>query len=287
MLRVRTLLALGVTALATGGAATAAADTVVLRDGATYDGRVEVTEDGVRVELDFGTVTFERAMVKRIRRARSRLDVFDERLARAGDDVDALLRLARWAARHGLERRARDAHRRIVAIDPDHGASRAALGHVRVEGRWLEGHEAKRAAGLVPYGGVWLSREEVRERERAQARLRREVQARRAAEAAEAASENARAAAEAARAAQIRSEAFGTGYRWGFPIWWRPYSARARATRSPGVRTGHPGAPARPVQTAPAPRRRSPPAGRSAGASPSAGRPSIGTGRVVPAPSAP
>lgn len=207
------LLALG--ALAWSGT-TARADTVVLEDGATYDGRVTIVDDGVRVELDFGTVTFERSLVKRIIRSRSRLDVFEERLRAAAGDVDALLRLARWAERHDLERRARDVYRRIVRLEPDHEVARQALGHVRLDGRWLTEDEAKRAAGFVLYGGVWLSPEQVASREEAQARLRAELAAeRRAAE--PAATATARPVS-VDRRRDVDAVDLSVGFGWGWPL---------------------------------------------------------------------
>jgi hypothetical protein len=240
---------LALAALASSGSL-ARADTVVLEDGATYDGRVTIVDEGVRVELDFGTVTFERSLVKRIIRSRSRLDVFDDRLEAAAGDVDALLRLARWSEQHGLERRARDVYRRIVRLEPDHEVARHALGHVRVDGRWLTEDEAKRAAGFVQYGGVWLSPEQVASREKAQARLRAELAAeRRAAEPAATARPET-----VERRRDIDAVDLSVGFGWGWPLGGvRPPLLGPRPRPRPRPPQMKPSPPA-PAPPAPAPR---------------------------------
>lgn len=152
--------------------AEARADTVVLEDGATYDGRVTLTPEGVQIELDFGTVTFDQSLVRRIIRSRSPLDAFDDRLAAARGRPEALIGVALWAEQHGLARRSRDVYRMVIRLEPNHEVARRALGYVQVDGRWLSPREARRAAGLVEYGGVWLSPEQVAAREAAQRELR-------------------------------------------------------------------------------------------------------------------
>ena len=154
-------------AMATVGltAVPARADTVVLGDGDRIEGKVLEHGQRVRIEMDFGTVEIPRSQIVRIERKPGKLRAFERHLSRA-ETVDQLVSVARWAAAHDLPRRSRDVYRRILAMKPDHEEAHQALGHVRVEGRWVSEAEAKRAQGYRYVGGVWLSADELRARER-------------------------------------------------------------------------------------------------------------------------
>ena len=77
---------------------------------------------------------------------------YEERLARIDrKSPEDLSRLAAWCERKGLAKRAERLLREVLAIDPDHAATRARLGYVRHDGRWMTPEEA-RATDLASKG---------------------------------------------------------------------------------------------------------------------------------------
>lgn len=155
-------------------ASPAAADEVILRSGARFEGRVVAAGETVKLQLDCGMMSFKRVDVARVVLKPSTLDEFDEKSkALAPDDAEGRRQLAAWAGGRGLDARARALHEEIVRIAPEDAASRAALGHVRHEGTWMTEAQAREARGEVRVDGQWIPREA--------AEIRAEV-ARRAAE---------------------------------------------------------------------------------------------------------
>jgi len=75
-------------------------------------------------------------------------------------DAEARFRLALWCEERGLAKEAVTEHRAVVTLDPDHRASRRALGYERVCGRWMKGDEAMRAKGFLEHEGRWVTPEE-------------------------------------------------------------------------------------------------------------------------------
>ena len=145
----------------------AAADVVVTTDDRVLAGRVEVVtaDDGtpvrLRVHTAAGPVEVPAAAVahrvadpvelKPVFRARR--DAIGE--ARAATAA-ALVALGRWGRAAGLDLEARACFDDVVAVAPDHPEARAALGHVRHQGRWMTEGEAMRAKGFVLYDGRWM-----------------------------------------------------------------------------------------------------------------------------------
>jgi len=94
---------------------------------------------------------------------REDVEEYERRAAKleAADSVAAAdwYKLGLWAETKGL-RRAEDAFRHVIEIEPDHRAARRVLGYERVDGRWVSGAEAKREKGFVLAGGRWMLRAE-------------------------------------------------------------------------------------------------------------------------------
>ena len=65
-----------------------------------------------------------------------------------------------WARDRGLVEEARAEFQAAVKADPDHGASREALGQVRCGEEWISLAEAMERKGLVLRDGKWILREE-------------------------------------------------------------------------------------------------------------------------------
>ena len=78
------------------------------------------------------------------------------------DDLDGHYRLALWCDGNGLKAYALREHRAVVLLDPDHRASRRALGYEKIHGRWVSGKEVMEAKGFVEHDGRWVTPEEYR-----------------------------------------------------------------------------------------------------------------------------
>jgi hypothetical protein len=133
-------------------AAPAAADTFVLRDGTVVEGQVtrtfrdrggEAPPDRWEVRTTAGLRTLLAAEVKEHRPRRPGdapfpWEEFEQKFAFIdARDAEDNFRLGAWARERGLEAEAVRAFRRAVAADPEHLRARTALGHQRVDGRWV------------------------------------------------------------------------------------------------------------------------------------------------------
>jgi len=155
------LAALTGSALALGalfsGASPAPADTVRTTGGLTLEGVVERRPDGsLRVETEQGPVTLAARDVLEVQAGDGPRTLWRrETAALVAGDAAGWYRLALSAETQGLVAEAREAHAQVVALEPEHAASRRALGHERVDGSWLSSDEASRRRGLVLYAGQW------------------------------------------------------------------------------------------------------------------------------------
>lgn len=141
----------------------AAADEVVLKNGAVLDGLARERDDKVIVEMDFGTVTVNRSEVSSIKHVAGPLKELDERLKKPLD-AKGHYETAQWAERQGLSGRAQELYRRVIMMDPGHEGARKALGYTKLDGRWLSHDEFMAAKGYVRHEGRWVTPEE-REKE--------------------------------------------------------------------------------------------------------------------------
>ena len=190
-------------------ASAASADVLHLRKGGRLEG-ILVAENvsSVTIDVGMGRVTLPKTSIDRIERKTSALSEFRRRLdAIAPGDVQSYVELARYAIENGMRGEARIAWTRVVSLDPRNAEAHLALGHVLVNGTYVEEDEANRARGLVRFEGRWVTPEEQAARDalsrRSAADDRRVAEARRAARESE---ERAiRAEAEAARARDAAS----------------------------------------------------------------------------------
>jgi hypothetical protein len=138
------------------------ADEVFLRGGGSIHGEVvQRTATSIVMEVGPGRMTLPMSRVDRIVATTSDLSIYRDRAARlAPGDVAGWLVLARWAEGHDLLTQAREAFEHVVAVDPDNAAANAALGRVRLAGRWVTAEESYRARGYVPFEGGWVTPEE-------------------------------------------------------------------------------------------------------------------------------
>lgn len=115
---------------------------IVLTDGITLTGTlVRETDDEVEIQTLFGKQVIPRSRIDQIVRvenaAREEFQTrFDE--ASKAKDIAALNELAEWASREKLSVEAQRAWERVIELEPDHEAARGALGHARLDGKWLD-----------------------------------------------------------------------------------------------------------------------------------------------------
>jgi hypothetical protein len=184
--------------LAALGAVPAAADTVYLTNGKSFDGVVAESGDSqVRIQMPGGEIRLPKASVERVEQSDSAFAEYLHRKQSLGRTASAAdwLALARWARAHGLDQGEREAALKAARLDPHlEGLSTILRGYGYVYDRdldrYISSDEAMRRQGFVQSSGRWITREE-------QAELRRSNEELQAAEASRAASEAQRQLAEA------------------------------------------------------------------------------------------
>jgi len=122
-------------------AAPAAADEFALKDGSTVEAQV-LRDLGDRLEVRVleGRRTIQKDQIRPDGRKRSDTpwEVFEKEFLLADAvDAEAVYRLGIWAREKGLKEEAVRAFRRAIAADPDHSRARTALGHTRIDGKWV------------------------------------------------------------------------------------------------------------------------------------------------------
>jgi hypothetical protein len=139
----------------------AAADEIVLKNGARIEGRVVEAGNEVTVVMDAGTITFKRSQVVKIILSPSVLQEFDEKVKQLkADDKDGRYKLALWAKQRELDNRAKRLLEEIVVLDPDHAGARGELGYVKHDGRWMTEDEKRAAEGFIHFRGAWVKQAE-------------------------------------------------------------------------------------------------------------------------------
>ena len=137
----------------------ARADVLHLKTGGRLEG-ILVTEGPATLTLDMGSgkLSLPRSSVLRIERKESALAEYRARLASVSrGDVTAYAELARFAAEHGLRSEARVMWARVVSLDPRNVEGHLALGHVLVDGRYVDEDTARQASGMVRFEGSWMT----------------------------------------------------------------------------------------------------------------------------------
>ncbi len=161
-------------------AAAAPADVVKLRSGGEIRGvLVEPvagdTRSDVTVEtLSGGIVSVAREDVEFVTRRPRVVEEHEGKAKSVADTVAARWELAEWCRENRLEEQQREQLRRIVELEPDHAAARAALGQTNYEGEWLTRDEIMEQRGLVAYKSRWITPQELDLVEKTQAERERE-----------------------------------------------------------------------------------------------------------------
>ncbi len=214
--RFRTLAGILLISVLFGGSAIA--DVLHLQKGGRLEG-ILVGEDATTITIDLGVgqVSLPRSAVLKIERKESALAGYRTRLAAIQPgDLSAYADLARYATRNALRAEARLMWARVISLDPTHVEAHLALGHVLVEGRFVDEDEAQLARGMVRFQGRWMTPSEqefiLRDREMRAESDRRVEDARRATRDAEERALRAEREAERARASAAANATSPWGY---------------------------------------------------------------------------
>jgi hypothetical protein len=156
--------------------ALAFADDVYLTNGRKFEGVIaETTDSQVRIRLQGGVISLPKSQVLRVETGSSALSDYLRRkeALRRGADTRAQdwLELARWARTQGLEQGAREAALAAAELDPKLEGLTPILRSFRYTfdeqlDRWVSYEDSMRRRGFMFVGGVWVSREELAERDR-------------------------------------------------------------------------------------------------------------------------
>lgn len=154
----------------------AVADDVYLTNGRKFEGVIaETTDSQVRIRMQGGVISIPKSQVLRVDAKDSDLSGFLVRKEALRRNPDARaqdwLELARWARAQGLEQATREAALAAAELDPKIEGLASILKSYRYSfdeqaGRWISYEDSMRRRGFVYTGGIWVSREELADRER-------------------------------------------------------------------------------------------------------------------------
>lgn len=119
--------------------------------------------------LSGGSVTLADDDVERIDRRKRIIEEHDRLAEETPRTVESLLELADWCKKNQLsDQRVAHLHE-LLTLDPDHAATRKALGYVRHGGSWMNQAQIMAEKGLVRHKGKWILPQELAEIEQAAA----------------------------------------------------------------------------------------------------------------------
>jgi hypothetical protein len=163
------------------------ADDVYLQGGAKFSGRIVAqTDTMISIDIGDGVVGVALSRVDHVVKGRSALDEYDLRAAKMGPkDVQGWRALGHWAAQEGLSAQSRAAYQKVIALSPNDSEARAALGFVKLDGRWMTEEESYAARGFVKFEGEWMTPDEAKQAQEAMAAEQAQQEAERQANEAE------------------------------------------------------------------------------------------------------
>jgi len=164
--RLKGLVMLGLSMAIALGTPLARADVFELADGGRVAGQLLNPDESPRTSYVIGLaaggqITLAADQVKR-RVSQSPVELEYERIRPDyPDTVKGQWAMAEWCRERFLASQ-REVHlRRVIELDPDHRAARAALGYGRLGGQWRTQEELMKSRGYVRYRGTWKSPQEI------------------------------------------------------------------------------------------------------------------------------
>ena len=147
--------------------APARADVVRLKSGGELRGTIlnrAEARDGsepVRLRLLSGaTTSIPQDSVDLVAFRPQKVEEYETRAANLPATAEAHFELAEWAKSQRLDDQRREQLEAVVAIDPGHAEAHRGLGHVFVDGEWIDEEEHMRSQGLVKYKRRWITPQE-------------------------------------------------------------------------------------------------------------------------------
>ena len=132
------------------------ADVVTLDDGRKFEGTVVIEGDQVVVSMKMGALTFPKDKVVKIDKVQSAAEIYETKAAALkATDAEGHWKLAQWCKENKLPKQAAAETDKTIVANPDHAEARAALGFVKMDGKWVKGK-----AGMVWLDGGWVKPEE-------------------------------------------------------------------------------------------------------------------------------
>ncbi len=140
----------------------ASADTVYLKNGQKFEGKVVVKGDQVILISERGSkMPFPKDRVARVERGPAPWEAYASKAAKVKpDDAAANFELAKWCRGKKLYKRAAKHFDAVLKSEPDHTQAHKLLGHEKVGDKWLSRDDALKAKGYVQVEGKWLSPEQ-------------------------------------------------------------------------------------------------------------------------------
>ncbi len=161
--------ALAVAALA-GWPAVGRADTITLRGGGAFEGKVipdPLDKNRVQIWMLQGRtpLVVDRSKILEIAPKPTALDAYFAKKDKLENTVQAEYDLGLWCDQHHLIDLARVHYENALHIDKSFEPAHKKLGHVFHDGYWLDKNELNQMQGMVKYKGRWISAEERANRE--------------------------------------------------------------------------------------------------------------------------
>jgi hypothetical protein len=140
----------------------ALADTIYLKNGQKFEGKVIVKGDQIILISETGSrLPFPKDRVDRVVRGPAPWEIYAGKVAKVkAGDAAGHLELAKWCRTKKLYKRAAKHFGAVIKAQPDHEEAHRLLGHEKVGGTWMSKADALKAKGYVQVKGRWLSPEE-------------------------------------------------------------------------------------------------------------------------------
>lgn len=148
-------------------AAPAEADLIRLNNGGEIRGSVRNRTDlAGRTEVTIVTLTGASIVVSRndiefVTPRSLELEIYENRVRKLPDTVEAHWELAEWCRDNRLTRQRHEQLEAVLALDPDHEAAHRALRHTFHNGEWLSQEELMRSRGYIRHKNRWVTQQEL------------------------------------------------------------------------------------------------------------------------------
>jgi len=146
------------------------ADTILLKNGKTLEGRVTENGETVTIEMTQGSVKVKRSQIQSItpkatpqdelaaQSAALEKEIQNQKMTDA-EQADRWFVLAYFAQQKQLTRAYVDLLKKVLTLDSQHAGAREASGFVLLDGRWLTPNDRNAELGMVEHEGKWIPRE--------------------------------------------------------------------------------------------------------------------------------